>query len=135
MRSSTHWRRALRSRRTSPTASKRYGSRWRRRTACAPIRSWISADGARIARPAPVLVGDDRRDDDAALDDLLVVSVDPQEGEPGGHHTENECADNRARDPSYPAGERGTTDHCGRDRIQLVHHAHARLTGLGACRG
>src|ERR1700751_258122 len=105
MYSFAQWRRAVRSRRTSPTVSRHCGSRWRQRIVSAPTRRWISADGTRIARFTPVLVGDYRRDDDAPLDDLLVVSVDPQESEAGGHDAEDQRADDRAGDPSYPPGE------------------------------
>jgi hypothetical protein len=59
--------------------------RLRRRGAASRILR--DADLRLAATSLPVLVGDDRRDDDGAFDDLLIMGVDVEEREPGRQNT------------------------------------------------
>src|SRR4051794_32566830 len=55
-------------------------------------------DSGLLAALLAVLVGDHSSDDDDALDDFLVVRVDPQKGKARRHHAEDDGADHRAGD-------------------------------------
>ena len=66
-----------------------------------------------------MLVGDDGGDDDAALDDLLVVGVDVEEGEAGSQNPEGHRADHGSDHAADAAGERSAADHRGGDCVEL----------------
>src|SRR4051794_34112162 len=88
-----------------------------------------------LPAPVPVLVDDDGGHDDDALDDILDVGVDAEEGEAAHHHAQDQRADHRAGDPADPAREADAADHRRRDRVQLVGHPHAGLARGRARRG
>src|ERR1700724_296344 len=88
----------------------------------------ISPDSAPGAEALPIDVLNHGADDDHALDHLLIVSVDPQEGEAGGDRPEYQHADRRAEDRAAAAIERCAPDDRHRDRIELVTKPHAGLS-------
>ncbi len=93
---------------------------------------WAECGRSRpLAPPLAVLVGDEGRHDDAALDDFLVVRVDVEEGEAGCQDAEDDRADHRAGHAADAAGVRGAADNRGGDAVELEGDADAGRAGRG----
>src|SRR5271163_128668 len=75
------------------------------------------SDGA--ASALAILVGDDGGNDDGALDDFLVMSVDVQEREPGGQHPEDYGTDDSSGQPADAARKRRAANDRGGDRVEF----------------
>jgi hypothetical protein len=75
-----------------------------------------------------------RRDDDHALDDVLVIDVDAEKGESTRHDAKDHHADDSAPNAANSAGEARAANNSRSDRIELIAQAHTRLTGRRAGR-
>ena len=91
--------------------------------ACHAVLPYIRGRGAALAP----LVEHDGADDDRALDHLLVVGVELQEGEAGDDDAEDQRAEHGAEDRAAAAREADAADHRHGDGVELVHHPHAGL--------
>jgi hypothetical protein len=83
---------------------------------------------------ATLVLGQDvqrhRSQQNQSFDDLDVVRVDAEVGQPEVEHAHDEPADHRAGDRADAAGHRGTADEHGGDRVELEAHAVLGVRGV-----
>src|SRR6202041_4047513 len=84
--------------------------------------------------PLAVLIGDHRRNNDAALDDFLVVRVDVKEREARRQNPEDDRPDDRSGHAADTARERGSADYGRGDRVEFETNADPGLPADGARR-
>src|SRR5271154_1725941 len=104
---------------TRITLRSRKSSRWLGQRGAATESRERSRCLSRATPALTILVGDDRGDNDAALDDLLIVGVNVEEGEARSQNAEDDCADHGSCQAADAARERGPADHSRRDCVEL----------------